>query len=515
MSEKARGADPTVIYALANDDDSRKAFFKACLVKLGLSINENDQDPPSLSRIYFSALNSDISPVLRAWESLAIVRDGEAYIKGEVDTFHIEKPSSTWSMETLAQTISEFIPSLRPGTTRDTNDEEESGIPEPTLAIKRILSYTEVPPDAKETPYFNHSAYYSNLAAYTSHMSHAGSSFPLFGQHLLYGEVVTSTSTLLEKNPSLTNALPTGTTFTATTQLSGRGRGSSVWISPAGSLIFSFLLRHPLKLNATAPLVFLQYLAALAVAEGVQTYDVEDADPISLLSSTLGTTGQKQSAYRAVPVALKWPNDIYALLPSKLPTANAPSSTSPSANHHPNREFYTKIGGILVNTSYAGGDYTAILGIGLNTSNALPTTSLNALIDALNTSRPASRQLKHYTLEKLLARIMTVFGALYAYFCEHGFGGKLEACYERHWLHAGQIIVLEEEGGVTARVKGITRDWGLLRAEEVREVSSRAAAGVAGYGPEGDGYVGVGKEFALQSDSNSFDFFKGFVKRKL
>ena len=70
--------------------------------------------------------------------------------------------------------------------------------------------------------------------------------------------------------------------------------------------------------------------------------------------------------------------------------------------------------------------------------------------------------------------------------------------YYAHWLHSEQIVTLETEGGVRARIKGITRDWGLLRAEEL--------------GWEGKG---TGKVFELQSDSNSFDFFRGLVKRKV
>lgn len=59
-------------------------------------------------------------------------------------------------------------------------------------------------------------------------------------------------------------------------------------------------------------------------------------------------------------------------------------------------------------------------------------------------------------------------------------------------------MVLEAEGGVRARIKGITRDWGLLLAEEL-----------------GSGDRATGKIWTLQSDSNSFDFFKGLVKRKV
>lgn len=42
-------------------------------------------------------------------------------------------------------------------------------------------------------------------------------------------------------------------------------------------------------LSNTAPVVFIQYLAALAIVEGIHSYD---------------------DGYQDVPVKLKWPNDI-------------------------------------------------------------------------------------------------------------------------------------------------------------------------------------------------------------
>lgn len=86
--------------------------------------------------------------------------------------------------------------------------------------------------------------------------------------------------------------------------------------------------------------------------------------------------------------------------------------------------------------------------------------------------------------------------------------------YYKMWLHSGQIVTLEtgeEEGAqtaVTVKIEGITRDWGLLVAEEVVDV---------GGGQEnGNGKVrGTGKKFLLQSDSNSFDFMRGLVRRKI
>lgn len=61
-----------------------------------------------------------------------------------------------------------------------------------------------------------------------------------------------------------------------------------------------------------------------------------------------------------------------------------------------------------------------------------------------------------------------------------------------------QIVTLEAEGGVRARIKGITRDYGLLVAEELGWEDRP-----------------TGRKWELQSDSNSFDFFRGLVKRKI
>lgn len=194
------------------------------------------------------------------------------------------------------------------------------------------------------------------------------------------------------------------------------------------------------KMN-TAPVVFVQYLAAIAIVEGIKSYEPGYAD---------------------VPVKLKWPNDIFARDPSK-----------------PNEMAYTKIGGILVNSHYNASEYIAVVGIGINTANAAPTTSLNDLL-------PKSSNLAPFIVEKLLARILTTFEALYAIFLRTGFDRNMEELYYRHWLHMDQIVTLEAEGGMRARIKGVTRDYGLLLAEELGWEDRP-----------------TGKVWQLQSDSNS------------
>ena len=53
--------------------------------------------------------------------------------------------------------------------------------------------------------------------------------------------------------------------------------------------MFSTVVRHPINILAQAPVVFLQYIAAVAIVEGIQNYD---------------------TGFSRMPVKLKWPNDI-------------------------------------------------------------------------------------------------------------------------------------------------------------------------------------------------------------
>jgi biotin--protein ligase len=476
-----------VVDILAGDEKHRIDFLKACLTKLGLTVSDENQAVPSLSLIHLSALEpTTTTGLLETLErdGLITAESSEQYLQDDNDKFHLVKLSS-WKMGDLEDALppksssqdgqtsaSDQPPALSkesasspsvPDNGQPTSGPNTSTSADPIIdyntITKQILIHTSSPPQPsnKETPYFNHSAFFSHLTS-TSSNAQASSIPPTkFGNPLIYGEVVTSTNSLLEKNTRLLRRLPTGTTFTATTQLAGRGRGSNIWVSPPGSLMFSTVIRHPMALLSRAPVVFVQYLAAMAVVQGVKTYD-----------------GPGKSRYADVPIKLKWPNDIYALAPGKTNTSDPDS--------------YTKIGGILVNSHYNAESYIAVCGVGLNVSNTAPTTSLNALLEtsARTTSGPAPPP---FTLESLLARILTCFETLYTRFLDTGFDTYLEHLYYRDWLHMDQIVTLETQDGARARIKGITRDYGLLVAEELGW-EDRA----------------TGRKWELQSDSNSFDF---------
>ncbi|EHA22164.1 hypothetical protein ASPNIDRAFT_48905 [Aspergillus niger ATCC 1015] len=384
-----------------------------------------------------AVIAASTADLVASWQEI-ITKDGnEEIIKDENDTFRIERPGA-WNLSQLEDSLPE-------------SSQSTEGIVDYNAIVKRLVVHDDVP-SSKLTPYFNHHAFYSNLHQYQSQSREGASEF---GAHLVYGEVVTSTNTILEKNPKLLRKLPNGFTASATTQVAGRGRGSNVWVSPAGALIFSTVLRHPLEKIQSAPVVFIQYLAAMAVVQGIKNYD---------------------AGYSELPVKLKWPNDVYALDPE-----------------HPEKKQYSKICGILVNSHYCANEYISVVGIGINATNASPTTSLTALAARFLGPRAAP-----ITLEKLLARILTTFEELYTRFLRSGFDRSFEEMYYADWLHMHQVVTLEEEGGVRARIKGITRDYGLLLAEEL------------GWNDRPTGRV-----WQLQSDSNSFDFFRGLVRRKV
>jgi biotin---protein ligase len=440
-----------VIKALADDEKHRMDFIKACLTKLGLVVSD-EQNVPSLSLMHLSSSDPADTAGIIASLSHLIEKDeqGEEFLKDENDTFQVVRPS-VWKMNDVDRALPRESDSKEPA---DQADGSSDRIVDYNTVLKKIMVHDGDHPQARSTPYFNHAAFYANLHSYQSHTPGAAH----FGAHLLYGEVVTSTNTLLEKNTRLLRELPQGFTATATVQVAGRGRGSNVWVSPAGSLMFSTVIRHPMAQMQTAPVVFVQYLAAMAIVNGIKSYD--------------------GALYKEMPIKLKWPNDIFALDPAKA-----------KENGGDRNENYTKIGGILVNSHYNSKEYIAVCGIGLNTANAAPTTSLNHLIDLL------PRRAEPFTLEKLLARILTTFDDLYARFMVSGFDEAMEELYYRHWLHMDQIVTLESEGGERARIKGITRDYGLLIAEEL-----------------GWDDRPTGRRWTLQSDANSFDFFKGLVK---
>ncbi|KHJ31733.1 putative biotin apo-protein ligase [Erysiphe necator] len=461
-----------LIRILTDDESLRVSFLKACLTKLGLTVNQEELSNPPLSPLHLSSQKSELlSLLLSSWQNIIITNDdGQKIIRGESDTFYLEKPDSKYRHESMIKNELQSKQLENVGENSDQLDHDP--------AIKYIVLHRSKWPDFKETPKFNHDAFYTSLEAF---QGEKGIKADEFGKYLLYANVVTSTNTVLEKNSVLLSQLPTGFAFIATTQVAGRGRGSNLWVSPAGSLNFSVYIKHPLSLSTTAPVIFIQYIAAIAIVQGIHSYE---------------------KGFEKLSVKLKWPNDIYI---------RSPSNTNTNENDN-SLKSYVKIGGILINSSCSNDNFNLIVGIGLNVTNDAPTTSLNALLHSCLYKNSSTKHIpsphsppylqshsqSYFIPEKLLARILTCFETLYKKFCSTGFDSSFHTLYYSYWLHTNQIVTLESEGCTRARIKGITSDWGFLKVEELSGHEDRP----------------TGKVLTLQSDCNSFDFFKGLLKAK-
>ncbi|EJU01359.1 class II aaRS and biotin synthetase [Dacryopinax primogenitus] len=330
-----------------------------------------------------------------------------------------------------------------------------------TPGPRAIIAYTEGLPGKAECPLFDLQGYSSELERVREDLGLAenegdtkGEEWGM-GQVMFYGEAVTSTQTLLDRNPILLTALPSPFLSLATYQLTARGRGSNIWLSPSGCLQFSLRLRPPPSFPSSR-LVFVQYVFSVAVVRACR--------------ALLRELGGEAAAER---VRLKWPNDVYAIV---------------------ERGERRKLGGILVGTNYLKGRFELVIGCGLNVLNTRPTTSLKHLL-SLHSAPPP-------TLESVLARLLPTFDAIWSLFLsQHGDFRLFEEEYLTYWLHSDQLVRLTTVSPpVDVRIVGITRDYGLLRTLRVKD-PWRARLGE-------DEYID------LQPDGNSFDMTEGLIKKK-
>lgn len=441
MNKSDGGAEfVKIIDDLLAHDAGRSSFLRAILTKLGLKLSPeygedgmNGSGMPTLTPLHVSSASEMLNRAI--YKSLVTLADHHPSTDGDTftitdtnDTFHIQYLSSSFdSMQDLRQSLRGYQYSL-------SND----SIP------KRIFFH----PIPMTYQYFSPKEYFTFLPSSSK-----------VGQSLAYVEVTSSTQSLLDKNPAFLRSLPSGLVVIATSQANARGRAGNTWISPKGSLPFSYVLRLPLRLSSR--LVFVQYLVSLAVVEGIRTY---------------------APGWENIDVSIKWPNDIYG----KPRFAGR----------------WEKIGGIIVNSTYLENEYVLVIGMsylvkrelrsgcGINATNPHPTTSLLHIIPE-DCTPP--------TPERLLANILSIFSDMYEEFLETGFT-TFENKYYQRWLHEGQIVSIEN--GITrGRIKGISCQDGGSGGLLVDEVDLQGRS--------------LGRKVVeVIADGNSFDMMKGLLRRK-
>lgn len=201
------------------------------------------------------------------------------------------------------------------------------------------------------------------------------------------------------------------------------------------------------------------------------TLGMEDGHKLPLLQYvvSLAVTEAIKEACQAkgvpkIDVRIKWPNDLYL---------NG-----------------LKVGGILCTSTYRSKKFNVCAGIGLNLDNEKLTTCLNAVLHEISSGS------YRLTREDMLAAFFNKFEELFQVFLNQGFQ-FLEDLYYETWLHSGQKVVIEEkhEGQpveeTVVTIQGLTSSGYLLATDADN------------------------KNYELHPDGNSFDFFKGLVRRKL
>ncbi|KAH9994535.1 hypothetical protein BJV74DRAFT_770206 [Russula compacta] len=372
-------------------------------------------------------------------------------IKDSADTFHFYRAAT---LERAVRMVAE----ARASTDASLHVAMTTDAPRIVLVLP-----PDVVPTRELTPRFDAEKYFAVLAEIRGDQAGGADSWGV-GEALFYGEAVTSTQTMLERNHRFLTSLPAPIVSLATFQLAGRGRGANTWLSPPGCLQFSILIRAPLRTSAlpTPRLVFVQYLVGLAVIRACHD------------ERALG-------AERGAHVRLKWPNDVYVDLPSSSATGTGSEKK--------------KVGGILVNTSFSDGNMDVIIGCGINLCTPAPVTALSLL------SRPGER----LDVETMLVLILTEFERLWsAFVAGRGSWAPFEEAYLDAWMHSDQLVTLTTvDPPIPVRIVGITHDHGLLRTIPERTGWGRGARHGAA-----DEYID------LQPDGNSFDIMTGLIKAK-
>jgi len=178
------------IELIEQTDIRREAFLRACLIKLGLRASGEASTIPNLSLLHLSSTDpADVGRLVDRLREISVADGDKQKIVGENDTFIFERNPEPFSMGSLADALT---------------GEQDS--PHKIIDYNKVEKHVQIHdsghPPSKETPYFDHTAYFKHLERYRSQ---SRSSPEIFGSFLLYGEVVTSTNTMLDKyiSPSI------------------------------------------------------------------------------------------------------------------------------------------------------------------------------------------------------------------------------------------------------------------------------------------------------------------------
>jgi biotin--protein ligase len=155
-------------------------LLRACIGKLGLKLQQWEDDDLQLSVLHISSITPSNAQKLKdSWHDLIIRRDQAEYIVGMKDTFRIETVTTERSVA-INEKSNESLAALDPSRGSDLN----------------IFVHFQDHPTHEETPFFDHNEFYSGLRQLRST---SPQQLDGFGSYIMYGQVMTSTNTILVK----------------------------------------------------------------------------------------------------------------------------------------------------------------------------------------------------------------------------------------------------------------------------------------------------------------------------
>jgi biotin--protein ligase len=155
-------------------------LLRACIGKLGLKLEHEKDADLQLSVLHISSIIPSNAQKLRdSWQDLITPRDQAEYIVDMKDTFRIETVTSEKSVA-MNEKSNESLAALDPSGRGD----------------QRIFVHVKDHPTYEDTPFFDHSEFYSGLR---QRRSTSPQQLDDFGSYIMYGQVMTSTNTILEK----------------------------------------------------------------------------------------------------------------------------------------------------------------------------------------------------------------------------------------------------------------------------------------------------------------------------
>lgn len=151
-------------------------------------MNDGKAEVPALTSLHLSSIaNTEVTELLYSFGNVVEKEGGQEYIKDEADTFHIKTDAASPNISALA---------ISDSTSGDLAS-DANGTVDYNKILKVIIPHETSLPTSADTPRFNHKLYFSSLKTYQ--LLEDGAAEWQWGNVFMYGDVVTSTNTLLEK----------------------------------------------------------------------------------------------------------------------------------------------------------------------------------------------------------------------------------------------------------------------------------------------------------------------------